>query len=150
MRPRRAAMPSIATQSDAAPEKEVAVPESPASENESRESQQAAAQVLEKLKGFRYLTDFTDDYDDYDKRLSRLRADLDEQLPNFVRQGPNADGFRREVAAAMRDYGAAEDWWKTTVRNSNVLSAADRDERLHVLWASANTHIENAEKALAR
>ena len=55
---------------------------------------------------------------------------------------------RQEVAGALRDYNAARNWWKTTIKNSSVLHDNDRVERLQVEWASAQTHLDKAEKLL--
>ncbi len=61
---------------------------------------------------------------------------------------PSDESFRQEIAGALRDYTAAGNWWKTTIRNSSVLKDADRTARLQVEWASAQMHLDNAQKLL--
>jgi hypothetical protein len=77
-----------------------------------------------------------------------LEADVNSILPTLVSHSPSDEKLRQEVTGAVRDYKAALDWWKTTLSYSNVLSDADRVERLQVEWASAQTHLRNAEKQL--
>ena len=115
-----------------------------------RQSEEAAKRVLEGLKRFQGATEGSMSYDEYNDMLTRLKADLHDTLPTFVRHNPSDETFRQEVAAALRDYTAAGDWWKTTIRNSSVLNDADRDERVQPSWKSAQTHLENAEKDLLR
>jgi cytoskeletal protein RodZ len=115
-----------------------------------RQSEEAAKQVLGGLKRFQGATESNMSYEEYDDMLTRLKADLHDTLPTFVRHNPSDEAFRQEVAAALRDYTAAGDWWKTTIRNSSVLKDADRDERVQPSWRSAQTHLENAEKDLLR
>lgn len=113
-----------------------------------RQSEEAAKRVLEGLKRFQGATESSMSYDEYDEMLTRLKTDLNDALPTFVRHSPSDEAFRQEVAAALRDYTAAQNWWKTCVRNSSVLSDADRTARLQVEWGSAQTHLDNARKLL--
>jgi len=113
-----------------------------------RQSEAAAKRVLAGLERFQDATEHSMSYEEYDEMLTRLKADLDNTLPTFVSHNPSDETFRQEVAAALRDYTAAGDWWKTTIRNSSVLNDADRDERLQPSWRSAQTHLESAEKLL--
>ena len=113
-----------------------------------RQSEEAAKQVLTGLKRFQGATESSMSYDEYNDMLTRLKADLHDTLPTFVRHNPSDEAFRQEVAAALRDYTAAGDWWKTTIRNSSVLNDADRDERVQPSWRSAQTHLDNAQKLL--
>ena len=115
-----------------------------------RQSEEAAKRVLTGLKHFQGATESCMSYQEYDEMLTRLKADLNDTLPTFVRHNPSDEAFRQEVAAALRDYTAAGDWWKTTIRNSSVLNDADRDERVLPSWKSAQIHLENAEKVLLR
>jgi cytoskeletal protein RodZ len=115
-----------------------------------RQSEEAAKRALEGLKRFQGATESSMSYDEYDEMLTRLKADLNDTLPTFVRHSPSDEAFRQEVAAALRDYTAAQNWWKTTIRNSSVLSDADRDERVQPSWRSAQTHLDNAQKLLLR
>lgn len=110
----------------------------------------AAKQVLAGLRQFQGATESIKNYDDYDESLTQLKADLNKMLPSFVDHKPGDEFFRREVDAAMRDYTAAGSWWKTVERNGGVLSDADRTERLVASWASAKTHLDNAEQMLGR
>ena len=87
-------------------------------------------------------------YDQYNEMLTNLNAELNNTLPTFVRHDPSDERFRQEVAGAVRDYAAAGNWWKTTIKNSSVLSEADRTARLQVEWGSAQKHLDNAEKLL--
>jgi cytoskeletal protein RodZ len=125
-------------------------PEAPAQDlaQTNRQSEEAAKRVLEGLKRFQGSTDSSMSYEEYDEMLIHLKADLHDTLPTFVRHNPSDEAFRQEVAAALRDYTAAGDWWKTTIRNSSVLKDADRDERVQPSWRSAETHLDNAEKLL--
>ncbi len=82
--------------------------------------------------------------------LALLKADLDNTLPSFVDHEPDDESFRVEVHAAIRDYTAAGNWWKTAIRNSSVFTDADRTERLVASWSSARAHIETAEQMLVR
>lgn len=114
------------------------------------QSEAAATQIVTELKSFQDITEKGMDYNEYDKRLNSLRNDLNNTLPSFVRHDPNDEVFRQEVAAALRDYTAAGNWWKTTITNSSVFTEADRNERTQGNWASARAHLTNAEKALVR
>jgi hypothetical protein len=87
-------------------------------------------------------------YEDYDQMLNQLETDLSNVLPNMSSRKPSDQSLRQEVAGALRDYNAARNWWKTTIRNSTVLHDNDRLERLQVEWASAQTHLDRAEKLL--
>lgn len=111
-------------------------------------SQESAEQVLVELKRFQESTLSSMTYEEYDEKLTNLRADLNSELPSFVRHDPDDERFRQEVAGAIRDYTAAGNWWKTTIRNSSVLDDNDRTTRLQAEWASAQTHLDNAEKLL--
>jgi len=114
------------------------------------ESRDAAKQVLTGLKRFERDTNLSMTFEEYEAMLNRLRADLNSKLPEFVDHNPSDEAFRKEVEGALRDYTAAQNWWKTVMRNSAVLTDADRTERLIPNWESAKAHIENAEKALAQ
>ena len=115
-------------------------------------SEEPAKQVLAGLRHFQeHFQDTPKNsmtYEEYDQMLTNLKADLNDALPTFVRHSPSDERFRTEVAAALRDYTAAGDWWKTTIRNSKVLNDADRTTRLQAEWGSAQTHLDNAEKLL--
>jgi hypothetical protein len=114
------------------------------------QSEAAATQIIAELKRFQDATERGMEYSEYDKQLNSLKTDLDSSLPSFVRHDSSDESFRQEVAAALRDYTAAQNWWKTTTRNSSVLTEADRNERTQRNWASARTHLTNAEKLLVR
>ena len=114
------------------------------------QSEAAAKEIVTELKRFQDITESGLEYDEYDKRLNSLKTDLNNTLPNFVRHNPSDETFRQEVAAAIRDYTAAGNWWKTTIRDSNVFTEADRNERTQRNWASARTHLTNAENVLAQ
>lgn len=116
---------------------------------ENPESREAAKQVLAGLKRFEGATNTRMSYEEYDEMLTRLKADLSSKLPSFVDHNAGDEAFRKEVEGAIRDYTAAQNWWKTVMRNSSVLTDADRTERLIPSWTSAKTHIENADQALA-
>jgi hypothetical protein len=127
----------------------------PSSVQPAQDAAQKDPQSLEPARkvliGLRRLQDATEGnltYEEYDERLTRLKADLNSTLPTFVRHDPSDESFRQEVAAALRDYTAAQSWWKTIIRNSQVLTDADRTARLKVEWGSAQTHLDNAEKLL--
>lgn len=109
-----------------------------------------ATHVLAELKRFQDATESGMGYNEYDEKLTHLKADLNNALPAFVRHDPSDESFRQEVAAAVRDYTAAGNWWKTTITNSSVFTEADRNERTQANWASAKTHLTNAEKTLVR
>jgi hypothetical protein len=114
------------------------------------QSEQAAKQILTALKRFQDATERKMTYDKYNEMLIHLNADLNDTLPTFLRHQPDDESFRQEVAGALRDYTAAQNWWKTVIRNSQVLTDADRTDRLKIEWGSAQTHIDNAEKLLQR
>jgi hypothetical protein len=134
----------------------VAQPATPQAEQESAQdttqtdakSQESAKQVMVELKRFQESTQSNQSYEEYDAKLTNLKADLNNALPSFVRHDENDERFRQEVAGAIRDYTAAGNWWKTTIRNSSVLTDDDRTTRLQANWASAQTHVDNAEKLL--
>ena len=109
-------------------------------------SQESAKQVMVELKRFQEATQSNQSYEEYDQKLTNLKADLNNALPSFVRHDADDERFRQEVAGALRDYTAADNWWKTTIRNSSVLTDTDRTTRLQADWASAQTHVDNAEK----
>ncbi len=115
---------------------------------ENPQSQEAAKHVLAGLKRFQGATESSTSYEEYDEMLTNLKADLNNTLPSFVDHNPSDETFRREVEAAIRDYTAAGNWWKTTIRNSAVFTDADRTERIIAIWTSAKTHLDNAEQTL--
>lgn len=115
---------------------------------EEAHSQESAKQVVAALKRFHIAAQPNMRYEDYDRMLNQLEADVNSILPTLVSHSPSDEKLRQEVTGAVRDYKAALDWWKTTLSYSNVLSDADRVERLQVEWASAQTHLRNAEKQL--
>lgn len=114
------------------------------------QSEAAATQVVTYLKRFQAATESGLDYNEYDKKLNSLKTDLNDTLPSFVRYHTSDESFREEVAAALRDYTAAGSWWKTTMTNGSVFSAADRNERTQRNFDSARNHLTNAEKTLVR
>jgi len=124
-------------------------PEQTAVEQNSQ-SKAAATQIVTDLKRFQDATESGIDYNEYDKKLSSLKSDLNNTLPSFVRHDASDETFRQEVDAALRDYTAAGNWWKTTITNSTVFTEADRNERTQKNFESARTHITNAEKTLVR
>ena len=107
-----------------------------------------AKNVLTMLTHFQSIPKSDMSYEEYDQMLTRLKADLNKTLPTFVRHDPSDESFRKEVSAALRDYTAAGNWWKTTLRNSKVLSDSDRIVRVQSEWNSAQAHLDNAEKLL--
>ncbi len=116
---------------------------------ENAQSQEAAAkEVLAGLKRFQGATQNKMSYEEYDQMLTQLKADVNNMLPTFVRHSASDETLRQEIAGALRDYTAAGNWWKTTIRNSSVLNDADRTARLQVEWGSAQMHLDNAEKVL--
>lgn len=112
------------------------------------QSQEAAKHVLAGLKRFQDATERSMSYDEYDEMLTRLKADLNNTLPTFVRHNASDETFRQEVDAALREYSAARDWWKTCIRNSSVINDAERSERLQADWNSAQAHLDKAQKQL--
>lgn len=120
---------------------------SDASTEETR-SQESAKQAVAALKHFQISTQPGMRYEDYDRMLNQLESDLNTVLPSVVSHTPNDEKLRQEVVGALRDYSAARNWWKTAISYKNVLSDADRLERLQVEWASAQTHLRNAETLL--
>ena len=111
-------------------------------------SLKSATQILAELKRFQVTTQNRMTYEEYDEMLVHLEAEMNSTLPAFARHEPDDENFRQEVAAALRDYTAARNWWKTTLRNSQVLNDNDRVARLQEEWGSARTHLDNAEKLL--
>jgi cytoskeletal protein RodZ len=128
------------------------MPEQPAqgSVEQEAESKAAAIQVMAELKHFQDATESGMDYSEYDKKLAGLSAKLNSTMPTLVLHKPNGETFRQEVAAALRDYTAAKNWWRTTMANSSVLTEADRNERTQRNWASARAHLTTAEEMLRR
>lgn len=118
--------------------------------DEDPQSEATATQIVTDLKHFQRITESGIDYNEYDKKLESLKTNLNDALPSFVRHQPNDDTFRQEVSAALRDYTAAGNWWKTTITNSAVFNEADRTDRTQRNFESAQTHLTNAEKMLAR
>ena len=117
--------------------------------DEEARSQESAKQVVARLKRFQMTNQTNMRYEDYDQMLNQLEVDLNSILPSMVSHKPSDESLRQEVAGALRDYNAARNWWKTTIKNSSVLSDNDRVERLQVEWSSAQTHLKNAEKLLS-
>jgi len=109
-------------------------------------SEQAAKQVLTELKEFQAATQNSMSFEEYDGMLNRLNANLNSTLPTFGQHSSDSDSFRQEVAATLREYDAARNWWKTCTRNSTVLNDSDRTERLQADWNEAQTHLDNAQK----
>lgn len=114
------------------------------------QNEDAAARIVMSLKGFQDATESGMDFDEYDKRLNNLETDLNNTLTLFVRHEPSDEAFRQEVAAVVRNYTAAGNWWKTTITNGSVFTEADRNERTQRDWAAARTHLTNAEQVLVR
>jgi len=114
------------------------------------QSEAAASQILAELKRFQDATERGMEYAEYQKGLESLKNDLNTALPSFVSHDPNDENFRQEVAGALREYTAAGNWWKTSIDNSSVFTAADRNERTQKNWAAARAHLTNAEKMLVR
>ena len=109
-------------------------------------SKEAANKVLTQLKEFQAATQNRMSFEEYDGMLNRLNASLNNTLPTFEQHSSDSDNFRQEVAAAVREYDAARNWWKTCTRNSTVLTDSDRTERLQADWNEAQTHLNNAQK----
>jgi len=137
---------AVVAQTSAAPDAEQPV-QSEAEQNS--QSEAAAKQIVTNLKHFQDATENMD-FKEYQKKLDSLRSDLNSTLPTFVRHLPSDETFRQEVASALRDYTAAENWWKTTITNNGVFSEVDRKERTQKNFESARTHLENAEKLMGR
>jgi hypothetical protein len=114
------------------------------------QSEAAATRIVAELKRFQDATERGMAYTEYDKQLNSLKTDLNTTLPSFVRHDASDEIFRQEVAAALREYTAAGNWWKTSITNSSVFTEADRTERTQRNWALARTHLTNAEKTLVR
>jgi hypothetical protein len=114
------------------------------------QSAEAASKVLGNLKHFQQATENNLSYAEYDEMLNQLNADLNNTLPEFVGHSPGDETFRKEVAAAVREYAAARDWWKTTIDNSSVFNEAARNEKVQADWTRAKIHFENAEKVMVR
>ncbi len=144
--------PDVAAAEDIVAQKPVASAAEPAPDavDQTPQSESAGKQIITNLKRFQDITESGIDYIEYDKRLTKLRNDLNETLPSFVRHEPGDETFRQEVASALRDYTAAGNWWKTTITNNTVFTEADRKERTQRMFESARTHLENAEHALVR
>lgn len=123
-------------------------PEQPQADSaqQNPQSEEAAREVLAELKRFQGATESSMGYDEYDEMLNHLKAVSDNAVPAFALSDRS---FALEVEGAVRDYTAAGNWWKTTIRNNGVFSDADRSERTQPLWNSARTHVDNAEKMLA-
>lgn len=115
---------------------------------EAAHSQESATQILAKLKRFQMTVQPNMRYEDYEQMVNQLETDLNNILPTMVSHKPSDEKLRQEVAGALRDYTAARNWWKTTIQFSSVLHEKDRVDRLQVEWASAQTHLNNAEKLL--
>jgi hypothetical protein len=115
---------------------------------EAARSQESAKRAVAAVKHFGASTQPTMSFEDYDRMLSQLESDLNSSLPTLVSHSPSDEKLRQEVSGALRDYSAARNWWKTTIDYSHALSDADRVERLQVEWASAQTHLRNAETLL--
>lgn len=111
-------------------------------------NQAPAKQLVARLKRFQGTAQLNMRFEDYDQMLNQLESDVNELLPGLVTYTPAEQSLRKEVGGAIRDYTAARNWWKTTIKNSSVLNDNDRVERLKVEWASAQTHLDNAEKLL--
>jgi hypothetical protein len=139
-----------AAPSDTSVAQSTSSPERPAPQAaaDDRQSEESARKVLTGLRRVQDATDRNISYEEYDQMLTGLNADLNSTLPTFVRHDEKSESFRQEVAGALRDYTAAQNWWKTVIRNSQVLTEDDRTSRLKAEWGSAQTHIDNAEKLL--
>ena len=137
---------AVVAQASAAPDAEQPV-QSAAEQN--AQSEAVAKQIVTNLKHFQDATETTD-FKEYQKKLDSLRSDLNNTLPSFVRHLPSDETFRQEVNSALRDYTAAENWWKTTITNNTVFTEADRKVRTQKNFESAQAHLANAEKSLGR
>jgi len=116
-------------------------------EEQKSQSVSATREVLSELKHFQGAMERGMGYEEYDEMLNHLKAVSDSAIPAFALSDRS---FALEVEGAVRDYTAAGNWWKTTIRNSSTLTDADRIERTQPFWNSAKTHVDNAEKILAR
>ena len=138
---------AVVAQSPVAPDAEQPGPNAV---EQNSQSEAAAKQIVTNLKHFQDATESGIDFNEYEKQLNSLKSDLNNTLPSFERHLPGDDTFRQEVAAALRDYTAAENWWKTTITNNTVFTEADRKERTQKNFESAREHLTNAEKMLVR
>ena len=138
---------AVVAQTSAAPDAEQPV-QSAAEQNS--QSEAVAKQIVTNLKHFQDATESGMDFKEYEQKLNSLKSDLNSALPSFQRHLPGDDTFRQEVASALRDYTAAENWWKTTITNNTVFTEADRKERTQKNFESAQAHLANAEKSLGR
>ena len=118
-------------------------------EEQDSQSEAAATEILIHLKRFQSATESGMEYDEYDRKLKSLKTELNNTLSSFVRHNPNDESFRREVDAVLQDNTAAAQWWKTTITNNGVFTEADRNERTQRNWASARTHLTNAEQMVS-
>jgi hypothetical protein len=144
--------PEPVTDAVVAPPSVAPVAEEPAQSEaeQNSQSEEVAKQIVTNLKHFQDATESGMDFKEYEQKLNSLKSNLKSALPSFVRHLPGDDTFRQEVASALRDYTAAENWWKTTITNNTVFTEADRKERTQKNFESAQTHLANAEKSLGR
>jgi len=124
--------------------------ELPDAVEQNSQSDAATKQIIVDLKRFQDATERGLDYEEYNKKLTTLKTDLNDRLPSLVRHDSGDETFRQEVAAALRDYTAAGNWWKTTITNDTVLTETDRNERTQKNFESARTHLVRAEETLVR
>ncbi len=113
-------------------------------------SRAAPHNVVAALRNFQDLAEGETSYEMYESRLNNLKAELNHELPSFVFHHASDETFRLEVAATVREYTAAANWWKTTIRNNSVLTEADRKERTQGNFDSARSHLANAVNSMAR
>jgi cytoskeletal protein RodZ len=144
--------PEPVTEAVVAPPSVAPVAEEPAQSEaeQNSQSEEVAKQIVTNLKSFQDATESGMDFKEYQQKLNSLRSDLKNALPSFDRHTPGDETFRKEVASALRDYTAAENWWKTTIRDNTVFTETDRKERTQVNFESARSHLENAEKSVGR
>lgn len=138
---------------EADPIQAAAAPPAPVSEQpavdiakENSRNQEVALAILTETKRFQNAAEGEMTIEQYEQKLSDLKTELNKKLPDFTRREPSDETFRQEIAGALREYEAAANWWKTTIRYNAAIDDAGRKERTQANWTKAREHLTNAEK----
>lgn len=142
---------------EADPLQSAAAPPAPVSERpgvdiakENSRNQEVAMAILTETKRFQSAAEGEMTFEEYEEKLNKLRTELNNKLPEFSRQEESDETFRKEIAGALREYEAAANWWKTTIRYNQAIDDAGRRERTQANWTKAKEHVSNAEKLVRR
>ena len=115
---------------------------------ENSRNHEVAMAILAETKRFQSAVESEMTFEEYEQKLNSLRTELNSKLPEFSRHEESDETFRKEINGALREYEAAANWWKTTIRYNEAINDEGRKERTQGNWTKAREHLSTAEKML--